>query len=89
MALFSIFLFKYFPIVNPITVNKALITENIILAVIVYSSVKERPNPIVKLGKAEGNNFWCVLFPPLCLVDENTTDTEYHILVKDLLKKYF
>ena len=44
---------------------------------------------VVKLGKAEGNNFWCVLFPPLCLVDENTTDTEYHILVKDLLKKYF
>ena len=44
---------------------------------------------VVKLGKAEGNNFWCVLFPPLCLVDENATDTEYHILVKDLLKKYF
>ncbi len=46
---------------------------------------------VVKLGKAEGNNFWCVLFPPLCLIEEqeNTKDTEYHLLVKDLLNKYF
>lgn len=47
---------------------------------------------VVKIGKAEGNNFWCVLFPPLCLIDENedvNKDTEYHLLVKDLLKKYF
>lgn len=47
---------------------------------------------VVKLGKAEGNNFWCVLFPPLCLLDEKENqkkDVEYHLLVKDLLKKYF
>ncbi len=24
----------------------------------------------VKLGKAEGRNWWCVMFPPLCFVDE-------------------
>lgn len=47
---------------------------------------------VVKIGQGEGNNFWCVLFPPLCLLDENketNKDTEYHLLVKDLLKKYF
>ncbi len=45
---------------------------------------------VVRLGKGEGNNFWCVLFPPLCLIDdENKNDVEYHLLVKDLLDKYF
>ena len=47
---------------------------------------------IVKLGKGEGKNFWCVLFPPLCLIDENkekTTKIEYRMLIKDILDKYF
>ncbi len=25
----------------------------------------------VEIGKAEGQNWWCVLFPPLCFVDES------------------
>ena len=24
----------------------------------------------VRLGSAEGHNWWCVLFPPLCIVSE-------------------
>lgn len=24
---------------------------------------------VIKIGKAEGKNWWCVLFPPLCFVD--------------------
>lgn len=46
---------------------------------------------VVTLGDGLGENFWCVLFPPLCLLEgeeENTKDVEYHILVKDVLKKY-
>lgn len=30
----------------------------------------------VKIGNAEGQNWWCVMFPPLCFVD-GTTDTAY------------
>ena len=30
----------------------------------------------VKIGDAEGQNWWCVMFPPLCFVD-GTTDTAY------------
>ena len=26
----------------------------------------------VKIGKAEGKNWWCVMFPPLCIVDIST-----------------
>ncbi len=45
---------------------------------------------VVKLGKGEGQNFWCVLFPPLCFIDEEqeSKDIEYHLLVKDIIKKY-
>ena len=33
---------------------------------------------VISIGDAEGDNFWCVLFPNLCLIDtENTTDVEY------------
>lgn len=33
---------------------------------------------VISIGNAEGDNFWCVLFPNLCLIDtENTTDIEY------------
>ena len=26
----------------------------------------------IKIGKADGNNWWCVMFPPLCFVDITT-----------------
>lgn len=33
---------------------------------------------VISIGDAKGDNFWCVLFPNLCLIDtENTTDVEY------------
>ncbi len=43
---------------------------------------------VVTLGSGEGENWWCVLYPPLCLVDEKTSDYEYHYLIKDALSKY-
>lgn len=37
---------------------------------------KGRYNAVrVDLGDAEGHNFWCVLFPPICLSDACTEDT--------------
>ena len=47
---------------------------------------------VVKLGKGEGNNFWCVLFPPLCLIeadDNNVNDVEYKFFIKELIDKFF
>lgn len=52
----------------------------------------------INIGKAEGNNWWCSLFPPLCFVDissgvidessketlnENLTDDEFDIITND------
>ena len=42
---------------------------------------------VITLGEGAGNNFWCVLFPPLCLIDDQ--DTEYKSFVKEIVDKYF
>ena len=45
---------------------------------------------LVTLGEGKGDNWWCVLFPPLCLIEaEENTETEYKSLVKEILDKYF
>lgn len=48
---------------------------------------------VVTLGSGKGDNWWCVLFPPLCLVEaeetEETDDIEYRFFIKDLIDKYF
>ena len=42
---------------------------------------------VITIGDGIGDNFWCVLYPPLCLIDEDTN--EYPSLIKELLDKYF
>ena len=44
---------------------------------------------LVTLGKGEGDNWWCVLFPPLCLIEgEENSEVEYKSIVEEILKKY-
>lgn len=46
---------------------------------------------VVTLGKGEGNNWWCCLFPPLCLLEAEETEkdeVEYKFFVKELIDKY-
>ncbi len=45
---------------------------------------------VIKLGNAVGNNWWCVLFPPLCLLDEknNIDNREYKLYTKELINKF-
>lgn len=45
---------------------------------------------VVTLGEGLGDNWWCVLFPPLCFIEaEEYTDIEYTTLVSELINKYF
>jgi len=45
---------------------------------------------LVKLGEGKGDNWWCVLFPPLCLLEaEESTEVEYKFFVQELIDKYF
>ena len=52
-----------------------------------YESLK------VTIGRGEGNNFWCVLFPPLCLLEAEENydkeEVEYKSYVKGLIEKFF
>lgn len=44
---------------------------------------------VVTIGEGKGDNWWCVLFPPLCLIEaEDSTDVEYTSFVKEMLDKY-
>lgn len=44
---------------------------------------------LVELGKGEGNNWWCVLFPPLCLLEaEEASEVEYKFFVQELISKF-
>lgn len=45
---------------------------------------------VVTLGEGLGDNWWCVLFPPLCMIEaEDSTDVEYTTMAKTLIDKYF
>ncbi|HEY8364103.1 MAG TPA: stage II sporulation protein R [Haloplasmataceae bacterium] len=49
----------------------------------------------IKLGEGEGDNWWCVLFPSLCLVDLATnggnvdTEIKYSFLIVEKIKELF
>ena len=46
---------------------------------------------VITLGEGKGDNFWCVLFPPLCLLDakdSNTDKVEYKLYIKEIIDKY-
>ena len=43
---------------------------------------------VVTLGSGLGDNWWCVLYPPLCLINDNetTSNVEYQLLIKKILQ---
>lgn len=46
---------------------------------------------VVKLGRGNGHNWWCILFPPLCLIEANESDTnniEYKSIIKEIIDTY-
>ena len=45
---------------------------------------------VITLGEGKGKNWWCVLFPPLCLVEEqdNLTNEDYKLYITELIEKY-
>lgn len=48
---------------------------------------------LVTLGSGKGDNWWCVLFPPLCLLEaeesSDVKDVEYKSFIKEIIEKYF
>ena len=47
---------------------------------------------VVTIGEGSGDNWWCVLFPPLCLLEaeeSDVDDTEYQFFVVEMVEKIF
>lgn len=47
---------------------------------------------VITLGEGDGENYWCILYPPLCIIDENddvTNKIEYKFKIIEMLKKIF
>ena len=38
---------------------------------------------VITLGDGRGDNWWCLLYPPLCFIDDD--NTEYKSLVKEII----
>lgn len=47
---------------------------------------------IVELGEAQGNNWWCVIYPPLCFTNyssNNLSSVVYKSKIWEIIKKFF
>lgn len=58
-----------------------------------YKNVKyeagEYESLVITLGNGEGDNWWCVLFPPICSFEENNDNNiEYSFYIKEIFNKY-
>lgn len=43
---------------------------------------------IIELGSGTGDNWWCVIYPPLCFTS-GTADVEYRSAIYEIIKKFF
>lgn len=60
--------------------------ENIVLEQGEYDCI------VVELGEAQGDNWWCVVYPPLCFVNKNKSEEQdivYQSKILEIVKKYF
>jgi stage II sporulation protein R len=46
---------------------------------------------VITLGSGMGDNWWCLMYPPLCLMEteeENLSDANYQLFIKNVFEKY-
>lgn len=43
---------------------------------------------IIELGSGTGDNWWCVIYPPLCFTS-GTADVKYRSVIYDIITKFF
>ena len=54
--------------------------DGVVLESGIYDSI------IVELGTAKGDNWWCVVYPPLCFISNNSQDVMYKSRILEILK---
>lgn len=60
----------------------------------IYKGVKypsgDYESMVIEIGESSGDNYWCVLFPPLCMIDaEASEEVEYKFFISEIIKKFF
>ena len=46
---------------------------------------------VISLGEAQGENWWCVMYPPLCKLESNSNnyeEVEYKFFIKEIIDKF-
>lgn len=45
---------------------------------------------LVTLGEGKGDNWWCILFPPICLIEaEESDEVDYNFFLFDVINNLF
>ncbi len=45
---------------------------------------------VVEIGEAKGDNFWCIMFPPLCFLEaEENDEIKYEFFIIKIINKLF
>lgn len=60
--------------------------DNITLEAGVYDAL------IIELGEGVGDNWWCIVYPPLCFVNKSETNVQniqYQSYLMEIIRKYF
>lgn len=60
--------------------------DNVTLEAGVYDAL------IIELGSGKGDNWWCIVYPPLCFVNKSEIDThniQYQSYLVKIIEKYF
>ena len=60
----------------------------------IYQDVKypagEYESLLVTIGEGQGDNWWCVLFPPICTMEVSKNEKiQYKFFIKEIFDKYF
>lgn len=59
----------------------------------IYKGVKynegDYESLVIKIGEAKGDNFWCVLYPPLCMIDETDEEVNYKLKIVEIFEEWF
>lgn len=44
---------------------------------------------VLKLGSGKGDNWWCVVYPPLCFVGDSTANVIYKSKIKEIIRQFY
>ncbi len=46
---------------------------------------------VIEIGEGKGNNYWCILYPPLCMIDDNFDyeEVKYDFKLLKVIKSLF